>query len=78
MQDHIHIFLSAPPRVSPSTIAKWLRGRTAYEIFKSHPDIKHQLWKGHLWNPSYYVGTAGHFSSETIRRYIEQQKTRDW
>lgn len=24
--------------------------------------------------PSYYVGTAGHVSNETIQRYIERQK----
>jgi REP element-mobilizing transposase RayT len=28
-----------------------------------------------LWAPSYYVGTAGHVSAETIRKYIEAQET---
>jgi len=27
-----------------------------------------------LWTSSYYVGTAGNVSSETIRRYIDAQK----
>jgi len=32
-----------------------------------------EFWKGKLWSPSYYVGTAGHVSAETIRKYIEEQ-----
>ena len=43
-------------------------------LFTRLPQIKKRLWGGHLWNPSYYVGTAGHVSSQTIERYIERQK----
>jgi len=32
------------------------------------------LWGGHLWSPSYYVGTTGHVSAETIRRYLERSE----
>jgi putative transposase len=27
-----------------------------------------------LWSRSYYCGTVGHVSEETVRRYIEAQK----
>ena len=75
MPDHVHLFLSAPPAVSPAVIAKVLKGASARRLFKAFPDLKQQLWGGHLWNSSYYVGTAGHVSSETIKRYIQEQKT---
>ncbi|ERI11690.1 hypothetical protein HMPREF0083_00210 [Aneurinibacillus aneurinilyticus ATCC 12856] len=29
-----------------------------------------------LWTRSYFVSTAGNVSSETIKRYVEQQKIR--
>jgi len=33
------------------------------------------MWKDKLWSSSYYIGTAGHVSSETVERYIcEQEK----
>jgi len=32
------------------------------------------LWKGHLWNGSYFVETIGSTSEDNIRRYIERQK----
>ncbi len=30
-----------------------------------------------MWSPSYYIGTAGHVSAETIERYIREQQT-EW
>ncbi len=31
---------------------------------------------GTLWAPSYFVGSAGNVSAETIRRHIEEQTTK--
>lgn len=74
MPDHVHVFISAPPKVAPAVIAKVLKGASARMLFTRYPELKKKLWGGHLWNPSYYVGTAGDMSKETIRRYIETQK----
>jgi len=73
--DHVHIFLCAPPVVSPAIIAKVLKGASARRLFTMFPHLRRRLWGGHLWNPSYYIGTAGYMSAETIKRYIEEQKT---
>ena len=35
-----------------------------------------EFWGSGLWSPSYYVGTAGHVSAETIKKYIEGVKNR--
>lgn len=75
MPDHIHLFISAPPSDSPTGIVKVLKGVTALQLFKKHPELKKEYWGGHIWSPSYYVGTAGHVSAETIQKYIENQKT---
>jgi len=75
MPDHIHIFISAPPFEAPTDIVKILKGVTARRLFMVFPDLKKKLWKGSLWSPSYYVGTAGHVSAETIKKYIEEQKS---
>ena len=75
--DHIHCFLSAPPYDSPTGIIKVLKGVSALQLFKAQPTLRAQLRKGHLWSPSYYIGTAGHVSAETIRKYIENQERGD-
>jgi putative transposase len=70
--DHIHLFVSIPPADAVANVVKVLKGSTARKLFVAFPDLKKSLWGGNLWSPSYYVGTAGNVSAETIRRYIER------
>lgn len=76
MPDHVHLFVCAKPALSPAGIMQVLRGKLAYILFREFPDLRKQLWGGALWNPGYYVGTAGEVSAQTIVRYIESQKTK--
>ena len=71
--DHIHCFISAPPKLSVTTIVKYLKGITGRKLFEDFPELRSKLWKGELWNHSYYVETIGAVSEENIRRYIEKQ-----
>ena len=70
--DHIHLFISIPPATSVADAIKILKGSTARMLFVKFPELKKQLCGGHLWSPSYYVGTTGNVSSETIQKYIER------
>ena len=72
--DHIHCFISGPPKLSVTDIVKYLKGITGRKLFEQFPEIREKLWKGQLWNHSYYVRTIGSVSEENIRRYIEQQR----
>lgn len=72
--DHIHAFVSAPPKVSVSYIVKMLKGILARKAFMEFPELKTRLRKGALWNHSTYIETIGSVSEENIRRYIEKQK----
>ena len=71
--DHIHCFVSAPPKLSITNIVKYLKGITGRKLFEAYPDLRTKLRKGELWNHSYYVETIGSVSEENIRRYIEKQ-----
>lgn len=72
-RDHIHCFVSAPPKISISYIVKMLKGIIGRYTFQRYPELRKSLWKGELWNHSYYVETIGSVSEENIRRYIEKQ-----
>jgi putative transposase len=74
-QDHVHMFVSAHPKVSPSYMVKMLKGTSARKILLKYPELQKQLYKGHLWNPSYYIETIGSISEEAIRKYIEAQSS---
>ena len=52
---------------------KYLKGISGRKLFEYFPEIRNQLWKGELWNHSYYVEMVGSVSEENIRRYIEHQ-----
>ena len=60
----------------------WDARRVIYDTWKAtfdrHPEIKnHSFWRGKLWSPSYYVGTLGNMSKETVRKYIQNQYAKD-
>ena len=40
-----------------------------------YPELRKRTRSDRLWAPSYYAGTAGHVSAETIRKYIEAQES---
>ena len=73
-KDHVHVFVSAIPKISISYIAKMMKGISGRLLLKEFPEISKQLWNGELWNPSYYVETIGSVSKEAIRKYIQNQE----
>ena len=74
LQDHVHVFVSAIPKISISYIAKMMKGISGRLLLKEFPEISKELWNGELWNPSYYVETIGSISEEAIRQYIQNQE----
>ena len=78
MEDHVHIFLEAPPRYSPAEIVQIMKSISAKEVFKAFPKLREQLWKKELWNDGYFVRSVGdEVTSDVIRKYIEYQKHED-
>ena len=70
--DHVHLFFSAPPAIASSLAIQWFKGISARTLFAEFPALRAKLRRGHLWAPSFYLGTAGQVSAETIKRYIER------
>ena len=71
--DHVHLFVQAKPILAPYQIMHKVKGFTSHALRKEFP---HLLKLPSLWTRSYFVGTAGKVSGDTIKRYVEQQKTR--
>ena len=76
--DHVHLLVNYPPKVSISKLVNSLKGVSSRMIRqKNYPSIKQKLWGDALWSPSYFAGSCGGAPIEIIRQYIEQQKTPD-
>ncbi len=74
MPDHVHLFVASDPTHAPQYLANQFKGYTSHVLRQEFAHLRTQLPS--LWSRSYYIGSAGHVSADTIRRYIEQQKTR--
>ena len=72
--DHVHCFVSAPPKLSITFIVKHLKGVSGLRLFHQYPKLREKLWRGELWNGSYFVETIGSTSEENVHRYIDHQK----
>ena len=69
MPDHIHLLVDCRPQF-------YIQGNLARWLFIRHPELREELWGGHLWNPSYCAVTASDRSREQVERYILTQKDR--
>lgn len=70
--DHAHIFLNAQPQYSPSEIMKIVKGASSHVLREEFPELSKMP---SLWTRNFFCATAGHVSSEAIRKYVEMQKT---
>ena len=76
MPDHVHFFVSAPPKWAPAKIIKELKGNSSTYLRDKYSIIRQMRSSPDFWAPGYYVGSAGHVSAETIARYITEQNKR--
>jgi len=75
-KDHIHILVSAKPRMSPAQIVKLIKQHTTYALWKEYEnELEKEFWKKHLfWTQTYFIMSIGSVSKECIDRYIANQK----
>ncbi len=73
-EDHVHLLVNYPPKVSVSKLVNSLKGASSRVLRKMHPEIQQRLHKGHLWSPSYFAGSCGGASLDTIKKYIDNQQ----
>ncbi|HQV23010.1 MAG: IS200/IS605 family transposase [Moraxellaceae bacterium] len=74
--DHVHLLINYPPKVSVSSLVNSLKGVSSRLIRqKQYPSIKQKLWGNALWSPSYFAASCGGAPIDIIKQYIEQQNT---
>ena len=76
--DHVHLFVSFPPRYSIANVVGKLKSISASVIFREFPEVKHQLWGGEFWEDGYFVRTVGdNVTAEVIKKYIQYHQNRE-
>ncbi|MBN3929600.1 IS200/IS605 family transposase [Streptomyces verrucosisporus] len=73
--DHVHLLVHYPPKLSISTLVNRLKGVSAHYLRKEfEPHVRQYLWGSHFWSPSYFAASCAGAPLEIIREYIENQK----
>ena len=70
--DHVHMYLSVPPKYSPAQVMKVLKGKSAEYLRREFPELKKRYWGLHIWARGYFVSTVG-IDREIIRKYVKDQ-----
>lgn len=71
-RDHVHLLAACPSALAPSKIMQYLKGKSAYLLFREFPFIRQQLYKGHLWSRGYYAASVGKFDPAIVENYLVQ------
>ena len=75
-EDHIHMLLKIPPKMSVSSFMGFLKGKSPLMIFERHANLKYRYGNRHFWCKGYYVSTVGR-NKEAIKKYIQEQVKED-
>ena len=76
MPDHVHMFVSIPPKYSVSEVMGYLKGKSSLMIFDRHANLKYKYGNRHFWCRGYYVDTVGK-NAKKIEEYVRNQLQED-
>lgn len=80
LDDHIHLLVAAPPKLSVTVIVKCLKGTSSFRLFRLHPELKKVYWNTsdrHIWSPSYFVESIGTTNADVVAKYIDDQRLKE-
>lgn len=80
LDDHVHLLISAPPKLSVTAMVKCLKGTSSFRLFRLHPELKRFYWSDkdrHIWPPSYFVESIGTTNSDAASKYIDEQRNKE-
>ncbi len=75
-EDHIHMLVTIPPKMSVSKFMGILKGKSSLMIFDQFANLKYKYGNRHCWCRGYYVDTVGR-NKTAIAKYIQNQIEED-
>jgi putative transposase len=71
--DHVHLYLGAQPKWSPSLIMNRIKGGTSKKIRDLFPDLDEVYWGSTFWADGYLVKSVGEINDKVISMYVKNQ-----
>ena len=76
-KDHIHLYVSSPPKLSVSEMIKRLKGRSSKMIQAEFPELGAKFWGRDFWGIVYAAFSSGTVTDQTIQEYLERHIDKD-
>ena len=77
-EDHVHLLADIHPALNISTLVNNLKSASSRRLRNKFAGrIRTFYWKPVFWHRAYYVGSVGNVTLGTIKRYVEQQGTKE-
>jgi len=73
-QDHVHIHIEYPTRMSISDLIKHLKGRSSRRLQEEFPDLSKRYWGRHFWAIGYGAWSTGNITDELVQEYLEHHR----
>ena len=73
-KDHVHLYISYPPKYSVSDMVKWFKGRSSRKLQEEFPQLGKRYWGKHFWGIGYAAFSSGHVTDEMIREYLKRHE----
>ena len=73
-KDHVHLFVSCPPYISPSGLMQKVKGKSSRKLLMEFSHLRKTFWGRHLWARGFFVASSGNVTDEVIMEYIKTQE----
>ena len=75
MPDHVHLFVSCPPRKPILKICGIIKGGSSHHLREKMPSLKRYP---RLWSRGVFYRSVGNVSAEAVKNYIDNSRSNQW
>lgn len=72
--DHVHMFVSVPPKLAISDLVRKMKGRSSHKVQRGFPELRRRYWgrRFWFWGRGYFSTTNGAITEDIVLQYLEQ------
>ncbi len=74
-EDYVHLLVAYPPKLAVSVMVNNLKAVSSRMLRLQNTHLTRQSKSSALWSRSYFACSAGGATIETLKAYVESQKT---
>ncbi|MEL7464269.1 MAG: IS200/IS605 family transposase [Pseudomonadota bacterium] len=70
--DHVHMFVSVPPRLAISDLVRLMKGRSSHKAQREFPHLKKRYWGRRSWGRGYFSTTNGVITEDIVLQNLAE------